>query len=281
VPVFEVPPLTRSWSTTTTDLFDPIANVTRPITFDHAVAADRDDVVLAHLNHRLVAQAMRTLRSEIWSSGADVRMGRVSARIGGESLEDLHVVAYARLVLVGGDGRRLHEEVITAGGRVRDGRYARVNVGDTASVLAEATYDPAGPGAEARIVAVWPRIEDNVFAALEARARDRVESVVNTLADRERDDVEAITAILTDLRETIAAELRTIRGEDLGQLALGFTTPERDQLERNIEALERRVDEIPEEIERERAAVSARYADPTPRLFPAAVEFIVPRGGLR
>lgn len=280
VTVFDVPPLTRSWRTTTTDLYDPIAEVVRPLTFDHDIAADRDDVVLAHLNHRLVAQAMRTLRAEIWSSGSETRMGRVSARKGGEGLADLGVVAYARLVLVGGDGRRLHEEVITAGGRVRSGSYARWNIGQTDEALASATYEPAGAGAEAHVVAVWPRIADSVYAALESRAQDRVDSLLRRLGEREAADVEAIATVLSDLRDSIDAELRRIRGENFGQLTLDFAPEERNQLERNVEALQRRLDEIPEEIERESQAIRARYATPTPRLFPAAVEFLIPPGGL-
>ncbi len=280
VSVFEVPPLTRSWRRTATDLYDPIAEVTRPITFDHEVAADRDDIVLAHLNHRLVAQAMRTLRAEIWSSGSEVRMGRVSARIGGGELTDLGVVAYARLVLVGGDGRRLHEEVITAGGRVRSGSYARWNIGQTDEALAAATYRSAGAAAEAHVVAVWSRIAASVYTALEARAQDRVDSLMRRLGEREAADVEAITSVLTDLQGSIQGELRHIRGEEMGQLTLDFSLDERSQLERNVEALQRRLDEIPEEIVRESEAIRARYAAPTPRLFPAAVEFLVPPGGL-
>jgi len=34
----------------------------------------------------------------------------------------------------------------------------------------------------------------------------------------------------------------------------------------------------PEDIERETAAIRRRYADPEPRLFPAAVTFLVPDG---
>ncbi len=281
VDVFDVPPLTRSWRTTTMDLYDPIAEVRRPITFDHDVAADHDDVLLAHLNHRLVAQAMRTLRAEIWSSGADVRMGRVSARIGGTDLDELGVVAYARLVLVGGDGRRLHEEVITAGGRVRSGSYARWNIGQTNDALDAATYEPAGAAAEAQIAALWPRIADSVYASLEARSDERLQSLMRRLGEREAADIDAITAVLTDLRDSIDSELRRIRGEDMAQLTLDFDHAERDQLERNVDALQRRLDEIPDEIDQEAAAVRARYAAPTPRLFPAAVEFLVPAGGIR
>ena len=55
-----------------------------------------------------------------------------------------------------------------------------------------------------------------------------------------------------------------------------FTTPEREQFERNRHALEARADQIPGEIERETAAIRDRYRDPRPRLFPVAVTYLVP-----
>ena len=55
-----------------------------------------------------------------------------------------------------------------------------------------------------------------------------------------------------------------------------FSEPEREQLARNRAGLEARLEQIPGEIERETAAIRTRYQDPTPRLFPAAVTFLVP-----
>jgi hypothetical protein len=49
-----------------------------------------------------------------------------------------------------------------------------------------------------------------------------------------------------------------------------------EQLDRNVEALRRRLQEIPAEIEKETAAIQARFADPQPRMFPVAVTFLVP-----
>ena len=40
-------------------------------------------------------------------------------------LQHLAVVAHARLVVIGGDSQRLHEEIITAGGQIREGRFSR------------------------------------------------------------------------------------------------------------------------------------------------------------
>jgi hypothetical protein len=46
-------------------------------------------------------------------------------------------------LVLSGDGQRLHEELIAAGGALRQGRFVRLNVGETASVLQAATLDAA------------------------------------------------------------------------------------------------------------------------------------------
>ncbi len=79
--VFEVPALTGTWAKAAADLVDPVTGEALPISFDDQVAGEADDVVLAHLGHRLVAQSMRLLRSEIWSSGSAIRLSRVTARV--------------------------------------------------------------------------------------------------------------------------------------------------------------------------------------------------------
>ncbi len=54
-----------------------------------------------------------------------------------------------------------------------------------------------------------------------------------------------------------------------------FDQNERDQFERNKDFLRARSKAIPVEIDRETAAIKARYADPQPRLFPVAVTYLV------
>ena len=45
----------------------------RPVVFDHASAKGKDDVVLVHLNHRLVQMSLRLLRAEVWNIGKAAR----------------------------------------------------------------------------------------------------------------------------------------------------------------------------------------------------------------
>ena len=80
------------------------------------------------------------------------------------------------------------------------------------------------------------------------------------------------TAVLNELRRTILEELDA---KEPPQLSL-WEDPEREQLERNRSALRDRAERIPAELAREAAAVRARYAAPTPRLFPVALAYVIP-----
>ena len=55
-----------------------------------------------------------------------------------------------------------------------------------------------------------------------------------------------------------------------------LTVSEREQFERNSDALRARVQAIPSEITHETAAITARFADPQSRLFPVAVTYLIP-----
>jgi hypothetical protein len=92
------------------------------------------------------------------------------------------------------------------------------------------------------------------------------------LAKRADKDVADLTGVLPELRAAIERELQQ---EAPAQSDL-WPSQEREQLERNTEALRARAAAIPAEIDRETAAIRARYRDPTPRLFPVAVTYLVP-----
>ena len=102
--------------------------------FDARFAENRDDVVLAHLEYPLVAQATRLLRSAIW--GGRTTLNRVAALKftppPDAGVNGLLVAVFARLVLVGADGRRLHEEIILSGRIVPPaGQSRRVELEET------------------------------------------------------------------------------------------------------------------------------------------------------
>jgi superfamily II DNA or RNA helicase len=279
---FSLPPLSGSWQRTSEGMVDRLSGDELPFTFDGRLADGRDDLVHCHLGHRLVAQSLRLLRAEVWRTGAQRSLSRVAARVvspldGVLEAGDLGVVCHARLVITGADGHRLHEELVVAGGRLRSGRFARI---DALRDL-ETLLRTAGPASDDRAALAdalrwWDDvIEPGMMRALERRAETVQESKQRELADRAAAEADAIRTVLTELQRQINDDLDALAEERAVQLEL-FTAPEREQSERDLEALRRRLAEIPDEIEREVAAVGRRFADPETHVFPAALTLLIP-----
>lgn len=274
--LFTMPRLTGSWAPATIGLEHPVTGNPRPITFDHDRARGDDDVVLVHLGHRLVQLALGLLRAEVWQADGS-RLARVTMRAADPTVvTEPTAIAHGRLVVTGADGHRLHEEVISAGLPLADpAAAARLNVGLTQQTAA-AARDAAVPGPmRGHLATQLDGIRAGLLAALEARGRERAASLERTLTDKADQEADAITSVLTELREVIEAELAP---KDDPQQQL-FNPDERRQFDRDVDALKQRLERIPVDIERETAAIRRRYADPSPRLFPATITLLVPEGG--
>ena len=95
------------------------------------------------------------------------------------------------------------------------------------------------------------------------------------LAERADKEVSDITAILTELETAIRGQLNDPFYRET--FLPGFAPAEMKQFERNVDALRRRLGEIPGEIKKESESIRARFADPQTRMFPVAVTFLVPK----
>jgi hypothetical protein len=206
-PAFHLPPLRGSWAGATEGLAHPHTGELRPIVFDHALAQGRDDVVLAHLNHPLVQLALYLLRAEVWG-GKEGSLYRVTAQVVPNHLLNTPVViAHGRLVVIGGDSYRLHEEIISAGGELRQGRVRRLNVGQVQRALEAATEQEASAQSKERFTALWSQIRPSLENALDARMRDRTASLQKQLQRRADKESSDMRAILEELKRTILEEL--------------------------------------------------------------------------
>jgi hypothetical protein len=125
------------------------------------------------------------------------------------------VIAYGRLVILGGDQQRLHEQVITAGGTLKEGRFSRLNVGQVDQALAAALPDEVPESFQQRLVDLWPSHKDQLMRSLEVRMDNHTNGLQKALEDRCEKEVADITAILTELRQQILHEL-----EDSGEKQL-------------------------------------------------------------
>jgi len=137
--------------------------------------------------------------------------------------------------------------------------------------------EPVSPGDDlfAILEDRFERNEEAIRAAVEARSRERMKFLENTLNRRKESEIADLMAVLDDLAKSIRKELSD-SGPQFVQLTL-WPEEERNQLKRDIEALKARLARIPEEKKSEAAAIESRYAHPAVRTFPVAVVFLVPR----
>ncbi|MFC4607115.1 DISARM system SNF2-like helicase DrmD [Streptomyces maoxianensis] len=284
--LFDVQPLSGSWERATRGLAHKLRDgEQRPLTFSPAVAAHGgDDVVLAHLKHPLVALSTRLLTAAVWNADL-VDLSRVTAVVSYDpAVTTTLVSAYARYVLVGADGTRLHEEVLYAGGWFGNtGRFRRwESVGEQGKVLSHALTEgtEAAPHLRQELTEAWPKLRDPLYRSLEARSSELGRQLEGRLADRRAEEERRITATLDRFEATLRAKLKEEGDGDGEQLALlsthELTGHERRQFEDDRRRWQDRLDGLPAERERELAAIAARYREPRSHLFPAAVVFVVP-----
>ena len=205
-----MPALTGLWARCMEGLRHPHTGKLRPITFDHQVAKGRDDVVLVHLNHRLVQMCLRLMRAEVWAQSDVKRLHRVDVRsLPNSQLDDLAVAVVSRLVITGGKHHRLHEELTVAGGYMKDNSFSREARVTQVNVWLEKATHNSGERSFVRGTEKTLRKKSGLYpAGLEARSRDRLRNLESTLEARKQQEIGNITSVLDELERAIQDELR-------------------------------------------------------------------------
>jgi superfamily II DNA or RNA helicase len=278
--LIEPPSLTRGWQRTVEGLEDPLdPTFRRPLTFD----ADRagPDVVHAHLGSRLVDQAQRLLRSAVWGEVATLsRVTGVTADLPVEVRPDeLLVTVITRLVLVGADGTRLHEEILLAAravparGRsrrleVEERRFEALRTAVEAALEPDACH-PADLASCRRLADDWAELRPLLAGDIAARAAVRKAALERDLAGRQADELAGVDAIAEHMRRSLTEALAEpgfvqLRLDELDQ-------PERRQLEVDRAAWLARLDGLDAERDRDRVTVERRYRGVRELTFPVAV----------
>ena len=275
---FDVPPLSGSWAQALTGLNHPHTHEKRPITFDHNAVKGREDIVLAHLNHKLVQMSLRLLREEIWKLDDIKNLHRVAVKsIAG--LANPSVLVWSRLVITGGDHHRLHEELTLSGGELKHDSFRRFTTQkELESLLTESIpNDDISESIFAVLKERFDASENSIMAAVEARSKERLEFLNNTIERRKESEKKDIINILDDLKANISKELAEPEMYQITFNFAEFSEEEKNQLKKDMNALRTRLARIPEEKERECAIIDKHYADPQTRTFPVAVIFLIPQ----
>jgi superfamily II DNA or RNA helicase len=287
--MFETPVLTAGWQDALKGLdtrLQPGRN--RPITFDANAIEGRNDIVYVHLGHPMVQKAQRLLRRSLWS--VDSTLNRVTAVVV-DDLSESFVAAVTRMVLVGRGGVRLHEDVFLAGVRLKGRRAMAESKAEAALELAldGEKLQSANKRVISALCATWNEPDAPLRKRLEESMRDRAsrrhELVMEQLASRQKADTQRAHDIFAAFRANLSESLKQLRTKDAEAEATLWGDEQQKQWRRDIEAMERRLDELDDEESREIVAITDRYADVKPHTTAAAVVFALTRddadGGLK
>jgi len=272
--IFTMPEFTGSWAPCNKGLRHPHTKQIRPITFDHDVAKGRDDVVLIHLNHRLVQMCLRLLRSRVWEK--DDKLHRVTVRkLPRTELDSVVAVVASRLVIVGGTHNRLHEEITYAGGYLKDNGYNRErSVNQINDWLQKSSPAAVPPQTLDALKTRFANNSEAIYKSIEARSKDRLGNLESTLTRLKNKEIEDIVTVLDELDGAINAELAK-EGVLHEQMSL-FGNDERAEVRKDKAAIEARQKRIEQDKKAETEAIEKRYANYIDRTFPVAVIFLVP-----
>ncbi|WIX25353.1 hypothetical protein PUV44_23585 [Xanthomonas arboricola pv. corylina] len=167
-------------------------------------------MVLVHLNHRLVQMCLRLLRAEVWAQDDVKKLHRVTVRSVPDALIDAPtVVVISRLVVTGGNHHRLHEELTVAGGYLGDKSFRR----EEGVTKVQQWLDQAKPlmAADSLFNALrmrFDRAQSAILHSVDARSKDRLKFLTNTLQSRKQQEVADIGTVLDELEKAIQLELK-------------------------------------------------------------------------
>ncbi len=270
--VYRVPVLTGAWSACLKGLEHPFTRQVRPLVFDPDQAKDRDSVVLAHLNHRLVSMSVGLLRAAVWERDQG-KIKRIAVKTISRSILDTPaLIVHGRLLVLGRTMKRLHEEMLMAGGKTVDNKWVRFTEAELKTINDNLHNGRGSDQLVAQLRARWPQLEPILKRTLEARMKERTETLTTRILRKRDSEKKDIEQILLELKKNLEKGL-----DQPDQLELDFGELDRTD---HSNLLKHRISQIPEEIQREQAALDEKYDEPTPRLFPVAITIVLPKEGI-
>lgn len=268
---FVITSVPRSWGECrgylTTEHFD------RPLTFDRAKGRSDESIMIVHLDHPLMRRAMSAFRVQMWSSD-DGRLKRVTVHKC-DGLSKPVVVAWGRLALLGPEHNRLHEGLVSCA-------YV---VGDK---LLEEYHGE-----------LIPSESDGVVDDLD-NIREMVEKHLLTLTDHLNTQGAKLATELTDVLKSrgiaaekqareLASERITAIRKTIKEWEKHFFDPqgrfqfdddeEDDQRKVDLECLRARLEELIVQREIEPRRQRDLYRVTNQRVYPLALQILLPREG--
>lgn len=253
----------------------------RPVVFEDAGVLTEDTVHL-HLEQRVAQRLLARFRSQgyIFNDLSRACLAQVADSIP-------RVVLLGRLSLYGRGAERLHEEIVPVTTRWIESShrkgplqpFAREAEAKTLELLersltAEVRRMPA-ESIQRKLLDSAPRDIEELLPALETRAKELGAAAIEKLRSRGAREAK-------DFRETIERQLARVREElaryerEYEQLTLGFDDDEKRQLEANMNAWRKRLEQFTRDLEHEPPRIRDFYEVRATRVEPVGLVYLWP-----
>ena len=253
----------------------------RPVVFeDQGVLSD--DVVHLHLEQRVAQRLLARFRSQGF---VHHDLSRACLAQAADSIP--RVILLGRLSLYGNGAERLHEEIVPVAARWtepsrRDGplrAFARDATARTLDLLdralAEANERSLNDTIQRKFLDAAPRDIDELLSQLQPQAEELAMAAMNKLRCRGQEEAANLRATLEHQRDHIRAELDRHERQP-AQLTLGFDAEEKRQLQANMNAWRRRLEQFDSDLAREPERIRAFYEVRAQRVEPVGLIYLWP-----
>lgn len=254
------------------------------LVFDHHLASAKEGRIFVHLEHPLMRRALSVFRANLWSSGLHQshQLSRVSYRVlKDHDLDAPLLLGFARLVLTGAGGAKLHEELVLLGGEI-EGPQLRLESAERLKKALEHDFEyPAIPATlAARLRSFYPAHRKVLDEALPAELEQRSKAVTAKLQEKGKNEAKLVKAMIEERIREIDKRLKDA-SRDYGNLIPLFSPDEMNQYTEDQRWLERRKEELAASKGDEVARAASRYAVNDARLFPLALLYLLPESLVR
>lgn len=248
------------------------AYLQKRLSFNRIKSREDDAVGIVHLDHPLMRRAISTFRIQMW--GAQSSRSVLNRVVIFESSEVTSptVIAWGRQVLLGAEHNRLHEGLIRCQLSIDGERLVEKKITRPEDVK---IFD--GNLEDVRVV-VAPHI-DAITRQLSINAEAEAKTLIATLNDRgevaRRHAQSLATERITAIRNAIKDWQKSSAAL---QLQFAFDDEEQEQRAQDFLALQHRLEELQQEREIEPKRQRDLYKATDQRMYPVALEIILPKG---
>ncbi|QHI86361.1 DISARM system SNF2-like helicase DrmD [Klebsiella sp. MPUS7] len=240
--------------------------------FNRDNARADDAVGIVHLDHPLMRRAISTFRVQMWGvQSTKNQLNRVTITESSEITVPV-LIAWGRLVLLGPENNRLHEGLVRCSLLIQE---------NTLVPQAVARPDDAiyFTGHLESVKALIAPLIEAITQQLSNAATEETKVLITTLNERGEVARKHAQSLSTERVMAIRKAIKDWQSRSLDmQLQFVFDDEEQDQREQDLIALQYRLEQLEQERETEPKRLRNLYKVTNKKMYPVALEVILPKG---